>query len=214
MASLRKAKKQAKKMGIEFKIPEAVQKKKIEGKLKQQIIETNKRLRALDKKGFYNSFSSKKLFDRLENTESLQIVNNKIVGLRIPKSANVTQLTELSKATRTFLNSASSTPYKTQNLIRRTKKSMYATLKIKDDDLTMNDIDLYYKILGDKDFDFYSDKELSSEVWALFEDSKEKNYNENIFMKRLNEIIYISNDKDLVEQAKSLYNKYGKAKKK
>lgn len=214
MASLRKAKKQAKKMGIKFKIPEAVQIKKTEGILRQQVKETNKRLRALDRKGFYDSFSSKKLFEALDSTKFLEKIGNKVIGLRIPRKVNITELTQLSKATRTFLNSASSTPYKTQNLIRRTKKSMYATLKIKDDEMTMKDIDLYYKILGDKDFDFYSDKELSSEVWALFEDSKEKKYNEDIFMKRLNEIIYISNDKDLVSQAKSLYEKYGKAKKK
>ena len=213
MASLRKAKKQAKKMGIEFKTPEAVERKRIIGGLKEQIKETNRRLRALDRKGFYNTFSSKKLFETLDKNSYVE-ENNKIVAVKIPKKINVSQLTKLNKATKTFLNSASSTPYKTTNLIKRTKKSMYATLKIKDDDLTMDDIDLYYKILGDKDFDFYSDKELSSEIWALFEDSKEKKYDENIFLKRLNEIIYISNDKNLTDQAKRLYKKYGKANKK
>ena len=210
MASLRKAKKQAKKEGRVFVMPEAVEKKKILGTLKQQIKEANKHLRALDRKGFYNTFSSKKLFETLEGTGALQKINNKIVGLRIPKKTTTTELTRLSKATRNFLGSASATPYKTQDLIRRTKKSMYATLKTKDDSLTMKDIEEYYKILGDKDFDLYSDKGLSSEVWSLFEDSKEKKYGEDRFLKRLNEIIYINNDTELVEQAKRLYNKYGK----
>lgn len=209
MASLRRAKKQAKKEGRVFVDP-TKERKQLLRSINEQIRATNKNLRALDRKGFYNSFSSKKLFDSLGDKGALKKVNNRIVGVQVNKKMSMTQLTAIQKATKTFLNSASSTPFKTKNLINRTKKAMFSTLKMKDDNLTREDIELYYKILGDKDFDLYSDKELSSEVWSLFEDSKEKKYNENVFMKRLNEIIYINNDKDLVKQAKRLYKKYGK----
>ena len=209
MASLRKAKKQAKKEGRVFKAPEVVERKRLIGSISNQIKETNRRLRALDRKGFYNSFSSKKLFEKLGD-KSLTKVKGKYVGVKISKNMSYTELTSVAQATKTFLKSATSTPYKTKDLIRRTKKSMYATLKLKDDELTMDDIDLYYKILGDKDFDFFSDKQLSSEMFALFEDSKEKNFKEDTFIRKLNEIINISKDDDLLDKAKALYQKYAR----
>lgn len=208
MASLRKAKKQAKKEGRIF-IDPTKEKKDLLRIVNAQVKETNKRLRQLDRKGFYNSFSSKKLFERLGSgrINALEKSGDKITGIKVKKNLTVTDLTAISKATRNFLNSSTSSPFKTKRLIRETKKSMFKTLKMKNDKLTMEDIETYYDMLGTEDFDYFADKYGSSEVWAVIEEAKEAGDNQNEFLKRFNTVITL-NDVDVKRKAINLFNKY------
>lgn len=208
MASLRKAKKQAKKEGRVF-IDPTKERKTLIRNLNSQVKETNKRLRQLDRKGFYNSFSSKKLFDRLGTGKinALQKFKGKVVGVKIDKKMTTTQLTAIFKATKNFLASATSSPYKTRQVIRKTKESMFKTLKIKDDTLTMEDIESYYEMLGDKDFESFNEKIGASEMWAIIDDAIENNDNKNQFLSRLGNLITL-NDVDLRKKAINIFNKY------
>ena len=208
MASLRKAKKIAKKMGIDFVDP-TKEKKKLLRTLKVQVKETNKRLRQLDRKGFYNSFSSRKLFERLGTGKinALEKLGEKVIGVKIKKNINMTEINAILRATGMFLRSATSSPFKTRQVIKKTKDSMFKTLKIKNDTLTMEDIEDYYNMLGDKDFDYFNDKIGASELWAVIEDAIESGDNQNQFLKRMNTLISL-NDSDLVKKAINLFNKY------
>lgn len=208
MASLRKAKKQAKKEGRIF-IDPTKEKKDLLRVVNAQVKETNKRLRQLDRKGFYNSFSSKKLFERLGSgrINALEKSGNKITGIKVKKSLTVTDLTAISRATRNFLNSSTSSPFKTKRVIRDTKKAMFKTLKIKNDNLTMEDIESYYEMLGDKDFDTFNDKIGASEMWAIIDESIDAGDNRNQFLKRLTSHITL-NDVDLRKKAINIFNKY------
>ena len=48
---------------------------------------TNRKLKNLDSKGYYNSFSSKKLFERLGGSDSmLKVLDGKVTGIKIKKS--------------------------------------------------------------------------------------------------------------------------------
>lgn len=208
MASLRKAKKQAKKEGRLF-IDPTRERKALLRSINTQIKETNKRLRQLDKKGFYNSFSSKKLFERLGSgrINALERVNNKVVGVKITKNMTMTDLTAIQKATRNFLGSATSSPQKIKKVISDTKKSMYKTLKIKNDSLTMDDIESYYEMLGDKDFDAFNEKIGASEMWAIIDDAIDSGDNQRDFLSRLSKFITL-NDVDLKKKAINIFNKY------
>ena len=208
MASLRKAKKLAKKLGIDFVDP-TKEKKKLLRTLKVQVKETNKRLRQLDRKGFYNSFSSRKLFERLGSGKinALEKLGEKVIGIKIKKNINMTEINAILRATSNFLKSATSTPYKTRQVIKRTKDSMFKTLKMKEDSLTMEDIEDYYNMLGDKDFDYFNEKIGASEMWAIIDDAIEAGDDKNQFLKRMNSLISL-NDSDLVKKAINLFNKY------
>ena len=208
MASLRKAKKQAKKEGRIFIDPTA-ERKRLLRETKENVRETNKRLRQLDRKGLYNTFSSKKLFERLGSgkLDALERAGNKIAGIKIKKKINATELTAILKATKNFLNSATSSPYRTKRVIRDTKKAMFQTLKIKNDDLTMEDIESYYEMLGDKDFDTFNDLIGASEMWAIVDESIDAGDNQNQFLKRLTSHITL-NDVDLRKKAINIFNKY------
>lgn len=207
MASLRKAKKQAKKEGRIFVDP-TKERKRLLRSVNEQIQETNKRLRQLDRKGFYNSFSSRKLFDRLGGkVNALEKVNNKVVGIKVNKKMSITDLTAIQKATKNFLRSETSSPYKISKVVKNTKKAMLRTLKSENDDLTMDDIEFYYNMLGDSDFDFFADKIGSSDLWALIDDAIEQGDNQDQFLSRLGRYITL-NDVDIRRKAINLFNKY------
>ena len=209
MASLRKAKKQAKKEERVFVEPEKLKRRRLAKQVQQQVNIVNKRLRRLDRKGFYNSFSSKKLFDRLDTSKfnALQKINGKVVGIKLRDDMTITDLNAVSRASRNFLASATSTPERLQRIIKKTKDSMYRTLKVKDDKLTMDDIEDYYNMLDDPDFDFYNEKIGASSTWRTIEDAVEHNDKQNEFINRMNNLITIK-DKDMLERVIRLFNKY------
>ena len=120
---------------------------------------------------------------------------------------SITDLTAILKATRNFLKSETSSPYKMRKVINKTKKSMYNTLKIKDDSLTMEDIESYYEMLGDKDFDSFNEKIGASEMWAIIDESIDAGDNQNEFLSRLSHFITL-NDVDLKRKAINIFNKY------
>lgn len=209
MASLRKAKKLAKKEGRVFVEPEKLKRRRLAKQVQEQVNIVNKRLRRLDRKGFYNSFSSKKLFDRLDTSKfnALQKINGKVVGIKLRDDMTITDLNAVSRASRNFLASATSTPERLQRVIKKTKNSMFKTLKIKDDNLTMEDIENYYDMLGDKDFDAFNDKIGASSMWALIDEAVDNEDDLSGFLRRINNLISL-NDVDLRKKAINLFNKY------
>lgn len=209
MASIRKAKKLAKKEGRTWVEPEVVKKRKLFKQVQQQVNIVNKRLRRLDKKGYYNSFSSKKLFERLGSSKfnALQKINGKVVGIKLNSKMKITDLNAVSRASRNFLSSATSSPERLQKVIKQTKSAMYKTLKVKDDKLTMEDIENYYDMLGDKDFDAFNDKIGASSMWALIDEAVENEDDLSGFLHRINNLISL-NDVDLKRKAINLFNKY------
>ena len=213
MASLRKAKKQAKKEGRVFIDPtknrQYTEKELLMKQIKAQVEATNRRLKSLDKAGFYNSFSSKKLFDRLGGKVNVlqKTKKGKITNIKLRKNMSETDLTAVAKATKSFLRGDTSKVTKLKKTIKDTKKSMFRTLKGRNDNLTMEDIETYYKMLGDKDFDFFSDKQLSSDVWAIIQDAKEMDLSKDEFLKRINEVVEI-NDVDIRNSVRRLYDRY------
>lgn len=217
MASLRKAKKQAKKEGRIFVDP-TKERKQLEKIVDKNIRETNRRLRALDRKGYYNSFSSKKLFDRLGGKlDGLQKIGTKVIGVRRKKKMSITQLSALNRATRNFLASETSTPKRVESVIERTKRSMYATLKTEHNDISMEDIENYYELLGDDDFNFFNDQWDESKkanylgastLWSLIDIAKDKNMDKNGFLQLMYNYSVNVKDKDVRKKAINLFNKY------
>ena len=214
MASLRKAKKKAKKEGRVFN-PRNV-KSELLDMARKSINETNKRLRSLERAGEYNTFASKKLFERLGSgklnilKKARKINRGKVLGLKLDLGLNNTDLTAIIKATGQFLKSATSTPKGINIVAEKTKKSMYETLKIKNKKITKQDIEDYYNMLGDRDFDYFNDKVGASSMWAAIEEAVERESTETQFLKLLNDmdIINVMTDQDAKARAIRLYEKY------
>ena len=211
MASIRKAKKKAKKEGRVFN-PRNV-KSELLDMARKSINETNKRLRSLERAGEYNTFASKKLFERLGSgklnilKKAKKINKGKVLGLKLNLGLNNTDLTAIIKATAQFLKSATSTTKGINIVAEKTKKSMYETLKIKNREITKQDIEDYYDMLGDKDFDYFNEKIGASTMWSILEEAVEYDDNSNQFVKRLNNFITLE-DEDIRNKALRLWEKY------
>lgn len=207
MASIRKAKK----LGI-YKKPSF--NKDLYQDVKMQIEKVNKRLRSLERTGNYSSYASKKLFNRLdsETIKALQKTRKgKIVkGVKLPPTGLTnTQLIAVQKATRQFLVSKTSTPRGIQNV----KASVIDAIKrtMSEDDarkISDEDAQFYFDMLGESDFDYFSDKIGASTLWTLIDTAIEKNHSQNTWLKTLNNYINFENDADVREKAINLYSKY------
>ena len=208
MASLRRAKKEAKKRGEIFVDP-TKEKKKMLREVNQLIRETNKRIRQLNNKGLSNTFSSRRLFDRLgtKKLNVLQKTGNQITGIKLRKKLTMTDLTAIAKASKSFISSLTSTPRGVAKVVKNTKKAMYRTLKMRDDNLTMDDIETFYSMLNDPDFDYFNEKTGGSPVWAVMGDVIHKGDDQTEFLKKLNTIADI-NDEDVRKKALNLFRKY------
>lgn len=205
MASIRKAKK----MGT-YKAPSYD--KKLYNAVVKQIEKTNKRLRNLERGGNYNSYASKKLFTRLD-AKAMDVLQKtrkgKIVkSVKLRKGLSNTQLKAIQKATQQFLQSQTSTSRGIENVREQTKKSMFETLRLDPDSkITMDDIDDYYDMLGDKDFDFFNEKIGASAMWDMVADAKEMDASPDGFLKII-ERHGMSVDEDVRAKALRLYDKY------
>lgn len=211
MASIRKAKKLAKKQGVVFRQPDA-QRKRLQQETREMINEVNRRLRNLERGGNYNSYASKKLFNRLD-TKTLDVLNKSrkgkhVLGVKLKRGLTNTQLKAIQKASKQFLTSQTSTSRGIRQVSEQTKKSMLETLRMDEDSkITSDDIEDYYEMLSSNDFEYFNDKIGASAMWGLMEDAKEMDVDENGFVKMLNQYITL-NDEDVRNKAIRLYNKY------
>lgn len=205
MASIRKAKK----MGTY--VPKKVD-KQLYQETREMVEKVNKRLRNLERGGNYNSYASKKLFTRLD-AKSMGVLQKTrkgkhITSVKLTKQLTNTDLHAIQKASKQFLSSATSSSRGIENVSNRTKESMYKTLKIDPNmKITKEDVETYYEMLGNKDFDFFNEKIGASAMWGLMEDAKEMDATENQWLKII-ENHGMSIDEDVRAKALRLYDRY------
>ena len=205
MVSIRKAKK----LGI-YKKPSYD--KKLYMQTVEQVNKVNKRLRSLQKEGYYNSYASKKLFTRLD-VKNLDVLERTKKGshvsrIKLNNRLTNTDLIAIQKATKQFLVSKTSTAKGIRSVESNVKESLYQSLKLDaDTEITEDDIEDFYNMLSNNDFDYFSDKIGASALWYLIEDAKELYADENEFINMLNQYITVS-DEDVRNKAIRLYNKY------
>ena len=206
MASIRKAKK----MGV-YRQPNYD--RDLYAKVKEQVDKANARLRNLAKSGEFGTWASKKLFDRLD-TQTLKVLKRYRKGggiekINLTKTLTNTQLIALEKATRQFLVSKTSTIKGIKSVKTSTIESIKRTLSEEDaEKVTEQDAEFYYKMLGEKDFDFFADKIGASTLWTLIDSAKEDDSSLHSWVKTLENYIDFQEDADVRNMAINLFNKY------
>lgn len=216
MTSIRKAKK----LGI-------YKPKKVDAVLyrdvMKQVGETNKRLRQLQNKGEFNTWASKKLFNRLDDKNLSILKYNRgnrskkrkdyYYTIKLNKNLTNTNLLDIQKSTRQFLVSKTSTLKGIEDVKRRTIKSIKDTLNEKDGKkVTQEDAEFYYDLLDNKDFDSFVDKIGASSMWNLVDTSINKKDSEENWINRLEMYAMTMNDTQMRTRAENLYKKYIKPK--
>lgn len=129
----------------------------------------NNRLRRMQKfTGKDVSWSAYNLQARLEGKTGAWSKNNLI---EISDNMSEQDLSRVYSATTKFLRSKVSTITGIKSVISQTKKSLRGDL-----DLTKEQVESYYRMLQDDNFNTFQDKSAarSSEMWAIIEETKEK----------------------------------------
>lgn len=178
----------------------------------KQVQKVNQRLKSLERqfaKG-KGTWSVKLLRDKMDTNKIGAWKNNR---LTISKDMTRTQLIAVQRASSQFLASKTSTKKGVNEVREETKESLYRTLKMQDDDLTMADIDDFYILLGDADARPFLKTDVmgGSALQIAISDAISYNDTEQQFLERMETFINIA-DSELREKARRLYKKYVKTK--
>lgn len=178
----------------------------------KQVQKVNQRLKSLEKqytKG-KGTWSVKLLKDKMDTNKIGAWKNNR---LTISKDMTRTQLIAVQRASSQFLASKTSTKKGINEVREETKESLYRTLKLQDDELTKEDIDDFYILLGDADARPFLKTDVmgGSALQIAISDAISYNDTEQQFLERMETFINIA-DSELREKARRLYKKYVKPK--
>lgn len=174
----------------------------------KQVQKVNQRLKSLERqyaKG-KGTWSVKLLRDKLDTDKIGAWKNNR---LTISKDMTRTQLIAIQKETSRFLIRKTSTKKGVKEVREKTKESLYKTLKLQDDDLTIEDIDDFYSIIGDEDARPFLKTDVmgASALEVAITDAISYNDTKEDFINRLETFMQIA-DAETRAKAERLYKKY------
>ena len=212
MASIRKAKK------LGTYVPPrklTIQEKEIYQRTQKIVNKVNRRFENLAKSGYLETYSGKKLTNRLNKYAMSSIKRSRkgknkiLLGIKLNKNLTTTQLLAIQRASRQFLRSKTSTVKGIKSVKDATIKSLKITMSDEEDEKSLDEATEMYNMLDDEDFKSISKLENvgASSLWALLDDAKERNMDQNQFIDFI-EANISANDLNLREKAINLYNKY------
>lgn len=178
----------------------------LERETKKTVAKVNERIKSIRKK--YKTGKYTWSITNIKNMLPKFYKDNRVI---IPKKAKEIELLNILKESKKFLESKASTKKGIEEIKQRAKTTLKETLSDIDVNITNQDIDDYYSMFEDNDFNnFIKETGLTaSEVWAIMDDATRSGDSENNFINRLNTFINIQ-DEDIRNRAIRLYNKYVK----
>ena len=170
----------------------------------------NERIKSLNRRYKKGTWSVKRLINRLD-TNILSVWKNGRIELN--KNLTKSQLIAINKATNQFLVSKTSTKSGIKEVSSNVKESLKESLSDDIRELTNEEVDFMYDMLGDNDFSYFNkDREDTnfigaSELWIVIDEAINKGDDENTFLNRMNVFVNV-NDEDIRNKAINIYNKY------
>ena len=174
----------------------------------KQIREVNSLLNSLERHHKTGPWATKKLINRLNNNV-IDIWQDSKGRLKVPKKVSQTKLIAIRKALTQFMNSKTSTNKGIKNVKDKTIQSIIESMSDNEEEkkVTEDDAEFYYSMLGDSDFDYFSDKIHASTMWVEIEKSIDNNDSEEDWINKLENYGTIK-DEDTRNRAIRLYQKY------
>ena len=182
----------------------------------KQVRETNKRLKNLERQYKVGTWSSGKLKTRIKSNKTKGLFY-KGKRIRLKPKMTKTDLTQVQKATKQFLASATSTRSGIEKAKNETIESLARELNLgKDKKIPIEDIETMYNMLGDKDFDrfnykrkgFESDFIGASALWSEIDYADRNNVSKETFVERLQNLREQDFSDDDRLAAERIYEKY------
>lgn len=170
----------------------------------------NKKLINLERANLGGTYSSKQLIQSLQGHKAVKIGSRKARNrIKVIRSLNATQKRFVNKRLRQFVESETSTPTGIRRKRAETRDNVLQGLsKLVDRKLTKQDLDDFYDLVENEDFQGLADMIGDSEMYVLVDEAKQKNLkNPNDFEKLLNKHM-TSNTKEVRDKATRLFNKF------
>lgn len=184
--------------------------KELYREVEKQVREANERLKSLDRFHSTDTWASGKLKNRIRTNKTKGLMYK---GKRIKLKTKMTKtnLIQVQKATKQFLESATSTNKGIKEVRESTIKSIKETLNLgreKGKRLSDKDAEFLYSVLEDKGVRDLVNEVGASTLWSEIIYASENNLSVDSFIDRLNFYMAQDMDQDLREQAIRVYNKY------
>lgn len=178
----------------------------LERETKKTVAKVNERIKSIRRK--YKTGKYTWSITNIKNMLPKFFRKNKVI---IPQKPKEIELLNILKESKKFLESKASTKKGIEEIKQRAKTTLKETLSDIDVNITDQDVDDYYSMFEDNDFNnFIKETGLTaSEVWAIMDDAVRSGDTEKDFINRLNTFINIQ-DEDIRKRAIRLYNKYVK----
>lgn len=170
----------------------------------------NEKIKSLNRRYKKGTWSVKRLINRLD-TNILSVWKNGRIELN--KNLTKSQLIAINKATNQFLVSKTSTKSGIKEVSSNVKESLKESLSDDIRELTDEEVDFMYDMLGDDNFSYFNkDREDTnfigaSELWIVIDEAINKGDDENTFLNRMNVFVNV-NDENIRNKAINIYNKY------
>ena len=178
--------------------------------VKKQVAETNERLKSLERYHATNTWASGKLKNRIKTNKTKGLMY-KGKRIKLKKKMTKTNLIQVQKATKQFLESATSTNKGIKKIRESTIKSIKDTLNLgkkQGQRLSDKDAEFLYTVLEDKGVRDLVNEIGASTLWSEIKFASDNNLSSNSFIDRLNMYMSQDMDEDLKQQAIHIYNTY------
>lgn len=184
--------------------------KQLYREVERQVRETNRRLESLERYHKNNTWASGKLSKRIKSNKTKGLMyKGKRIKLK-PKMTK-TNLIQVQKATKQFLESATSTNKGIKKVKESTIKSIKDTLNLgreKEKRLSDKDAEFMYGVLEDKGVRDLVNEIGASTLWSEIKYASDNNLSQDGFIDRLNMYMAQDMDIDMRDQAIHIYNTY------
>ena len=182
----------------------------LERQVKKQVQQVNQRLKSLERQHKIGTWSSGKLKTRIKSNKTKGLMY-KGKRIRLKPKMTKTNLIQVQKATRQFLESATSTNKGIREARSKTIESLRDTLNFEreqEERLTDQEAEYLYSMLEDKSYRSLINEVGASLLWQEINYAQRHNISEDGFIERLNFYLEQDMDLDMQEQARNIYRKY------
>lgn len=184
--------------------------KELYEELKKLAKRANQRIVRLEREFGKDKWAVKNLRDRLD-TQKLNAWT-KTGRIKYNKSMSITELRAVTKATKQFLNSQTSTKRGIKQVRKKQIESLRISLSTDEKEFTFEEAETFYRLFEDTDYTFFIRKyDIPASAFNdLIQEAKEYNNTFDDFLENLEIYITIGNDKELLTRAQAIYEKYVK----
>ena len=170
----------------------------------------NRRLTNLERANLSGTYASRQLLQSLQGNKSVRIGSRKARNrIKVIRSLSATEKRFVNKKLQQFVQAETSTPTGIRRKRTEIRDNVLQGLsKLVDRKLTEQDLDDFYDLVENEDFQGLADMIGDSEMYVLVDEAKQKNLNTpKDFEKLLNKHM-TSNTKEVRDKAKRLFNAF------